>query len=75
MIRETRELLAALSTLNREVPNVVLGILDDTLPIEKQIEFGDLLIVAGRALRNHARTKRAVIIDATAANFGEVSST
>jgi hypothetical protein len=61
--RETRELLAALSKLNQQVPNVVLGIVDGSLPIEKQVEFGDLLVEAGRALQAHARTERATVIE------------
>lgn len=63
MIRETRELLAALSKLNREVPNVMLGIVDGSLPVEKQIEFGELLKLAGEAMQEHGRTERVQVIE------------
>lgn len=63
MTRATRELLAALAKLNQEVPTVVLGILDESLPPDQQAEFGDLLIAAGDALREHARTERVMVVD------------
>lgn len=63
MTRATRELLAALAKLNQEVPVVVLGILDESLSPDQQAEFGDLLIAAGDALREHARTERAMVVD------------
>jgi hypothetical protein len=63
VIRRTRELLASLASLNQQVPGVVLGILDASLPPAEQAEFGDLLIAAGERLREHARTERAEVID------------
>lgn len=66
MTRATRELLAALARLNQEVPVVVLGILDESLPPGKQVEFGGLLITAGEALQQHARTERPTVIDGDA---------
>lgn len=63
MTKTTRELLAALAMLNQEVPTVVLGILDDSLPPSKQAEFGQLLVDAGEVLRWHAETERRVIVD------------
>lgn len=63
MTRTTRELLAALARLNQEVPATVLGILDDSLSPEKQIEFGSLLIAAGEALQQHARTERGMVVE------------
>lgn len=63
MTGTTRELLAALAKLNQGIPGVVLGILDDSLSPQRQAEFGDLLIGAGRALRNHARTERTIVVD------------
>lgn len=63
MNRPTRELLAALAKLNQEVPIVVLGILDESLSADKQVEFGGLLIAAGEALQGHARTARPTVID------------
>lgn len=63
VIRKTRELLATMAKLNHAVPSVVLGILDDSLTPEKQIEFGDLLIETGRLLQDHAHVERALIID------------
>jgi hypothetical protein len=61
--RETRELLTALSKLNRQVPGIVLGIADESLPIEKQVEFGALLISAGEALQHHAETERTIVVE------------
>lgn len=63
MTRSTRELLAALAALNQQVPSVVLGILDESLSSDKQVEFGGLLIAAGEALQRHARTERPTVID------------
>jgi hypothetical protein len=71
MTRATRELLAALAKLNQEVPVVVLGILDESLPPDKQVEFGDLLITAGEGLRHHARNERPTVIDSHAAEAGQ----
>lgn len=68
MTQATLELLAALARLNREMPNVALGITDGSLPAEKQVEFGDLLITAGRAIQHHARTERGTVIDSHAAS-------
>lgn len=63
MTPTTRELLAALAKLNQQVPVVVLGILDESLSPDEQMEFGDLLIAAGDALREHARTERSMVVD------------
>lgn len=63
MIRKTRELLATMAKLNQAVPTVILGILDDSLALEKQVEFGELLIETGLLLQDHARVERAPIID------------
>ena len=62
MIRETRGLLAALNKLNRALPNVMVGIWDESLPPDRQVEFGDLLIAAGELLQQHARSERPTII-------------
>lgn len=62
----TRELLAALARLNREVPAIALGIADESLSPDKQSDFGDLLIAAGKALQHHARSERAVVVDSAA---------
>lgn len=72
MNRPTRELLAALAKLNQEVPTVVLGILDESLSPDKQVEFGGLLITAGELLQRHARTEQPTVIDSdTGANAVE----
>lgn len=71
MTRATRELLAALARLNQEVPTIVLAILDDSLPPERQIEFGDLLIDAGKALQRHVWTERATVIESRC-SIGEI---
>lgn len=63
MRRATRELLATMVKLNRAVPTVVLGIVDDSLTVDRQIDFGDLLIETGRLLQEHARVEQAPIID------------
>jgi hypothetical protein len=63
MTRTTRELLAALAVLNQEVPGVVLGILDHSLPPEKQVEFGRRLTDVGQALQRHAKADRPVVVD------------
>jgi hypothetical protein len=63
VIRETRELLAALHKLNGVLPNVLLGIWGESLPPDKQVEFGDLLIAAGELLQEHARNVRATVVD------------
>src|ERR1700761_1265501 len=47
MIRRTCELLAVLAQLNQAVPTVAVGIMDDSLPTAKQVEFGDFLVEAG----------------------------
>lgn len=60
---DTRRLLATMAKLNRAVPTVVLGILDDSLTVDRQIDFGDLLIERGRLLQDHARIERVPIID------------
>jgi hypothetical protein len=63
MTRATRELLTALAKVNQQVPTVALGILDESLSPDKQAEFGDLLIVAGEALRRHAQNERVVVVE------------
>jgi hypothetical protein len=63
MIRETRQLLAALAAMNQQIPNVSLGIMDGSLPAERQIAFAELLIELGQAMRAHARAERAEVID------------
>ncbi|HEX3648970.1 MAG TPA: hypothetical protein VHV49_11115 [Pseudonocardiaceae bacterium] len=67
MKRDTRELHATMVKLNRAVPTVVLGIVDDSLTVDRQIDFGDLLIETGRLLQEHARIERAPIIDSEGA--------
>lgn len=61
MTRTTRELLATMAKLNQAVPRVVLGILDDSLTVEKQVAFGDLLIETGQLLQDHARAERTIV--------------
>jgi hypothetical protein len=63
MTRETRELLAALDKLGRAIPQVLLGIWDDSLPQDKQVEFGDLLIAGGELLQAHARSEPAMVVE------------
>jgi hypothetical protein len=54
MTRETRNLLAALAAMNRQIPNVALRLLEESLSSQRQLEFGDLLIELGRAMHEHA---------------------
>lgn len=63
---ETRQLLAALSAINREIPTVAMRIIDESLSTDKQIEFGNLLIELGAAVRENA-TRSAVEFDQDAA--------
>ena len=63
MTRRTRELLAVMAQLNQAVPTVALGIMDESLTVVKQIEFGDLLVQAGRLLHDHARPDGPIIVD------------
>lgn len=55
---ETRELLGMLAKLSEAVPGLVLRVLDDTLTPDKQAEFGELLVDAGRLLQDHAQGRR-----------------
>jgi hypothetical protein len=55
-----------MAQLNQAVPTVALGIMDDSLTTAKQVEFGDLLIEAGRLL--HAQVNRMLIVDSDDAN-------
>lgn len=54
MTRAVRELLATLAKLNQAVPQVALGIMDESLTPQQQIEFGGFLIEAGQLLQQHA---------------------
>ena len=63
VIRETRELLAALHKLHQAMPNVLVGIWDGSLPPDKQVAFGDLLVDAGDLVREHARTERTTVVE------------
>ncbi|MGH3438566.1 MAG: hypothetical protein ACRDRN_19110 [Sciscionella sp.] len=54
MIREDRELLAELAKLNRTVPNLVLGLMDGSVPAEAQITFGQWMAAIGEVLIAHA---------------------
>ena len=64
MTSETRELLGVLAKLNQAVPDLVLGVLDDSLTPAKQAEFGELLADAGQLLQEHAR-QRASMVEST----------
>ena len=70
MIRETRELLAALKRMNEKVPEVAVAIAGESLTVEEQTEFGGLLIELGEAVLEHARTERAAVIESE--GMGEV---
>lgn len=59
--QETRELLAVLGKLNQEVPGVALGILDGSLSVEKQVEFGALLVAAGELVRTYGWSQGLVV--------------
>jgi hypothetical protein len=61
MTRTTRELLGMLAKLNQAVPEMVLGVLDDSLTPAKQTEFGQLLVDAGHVVQDHARERTKVI--------------
>jgi hypothetical protein len=58
MTRETRTLLAALAAMNRQIPNVALRLLDESMSLQRQLEFGDLLIELGQAMHQHADLAR-----------------
>ncbi|MGH3623629.1 MAG: hypothetical protein ACRDQ5_17820 [Sciscionella sp.] len=70
MIRATRELLAALAAMNRKIPEMCLALMDDTLSPQRQAEFGELLIQLGEALREHARTERAEVVEGMTTDIG-----
>lgn len=61
MTRTTRELLGMLAKLNQAVPEVVLGVLDDSLSPAKQAEFGELLVDAGHLVQDHAQGRTKII--------------
>jgi hypothetical protein len=64
---EMRRPLGVLAKLNQLVPEMVLGILDDTLTPAKQAEFGVLLVDAGNLVRDHAQERtRTIDSDANA---------
>jgi hypothetical protein len=63
MIRETRELLAALAAMNEQIPAVCLGILDGSVSAEQQVAFGTLLIELGEVMQRHARTERTEVVE------------
>jgi hypothetical protein len=63
MIRETRKLLAALGAMNQQIPGVCLGIMDESLSVAKQAEFGELLVELGEAMQTHAQSQRVQLIE------------
>ncbi len=60
---ETTALLNVLKKLDEAMATVMLGLLAESLPVEKQDEFGTLLIAAGELMQEHARTERPTIVD------------
>lgn len=67
---DTRELLGMLAKLNQAVPGLVLGVLDDSLTLTRQAEFGELLVDAGRLLQEQAQQRANVIESADCASTG-----
>jgi hypothetical protein len=63
MIRETRAVLAALAAVNRKVPEVALGFMDDSISPAQESEFGDLLIELGELLHSHAHDRTFLLVD------------
>jgi hypothetical protein len=63
MIRETREVLAAMAAVNRKVPEVALGFMDDSISPVQESEFGDLLIELGELLHAHAHDRACQVIE------------
>lgn len=63
MTRQTRELLAALSALNQQVPHFVAGMRDGSIPVEKQVAFGGLLVELGHLVQVCAQDERADIAE------------
>jgi hypothetical protein len=69
MTHTTRELLGMVAKLNQAVPEVVLGVLDNSLTPAKQSEFGELLVDAGHLVQDHAQ-ERTKVIDSEACAGG-----
>jgi hypothetical protein len=63
MVRTTRELLAALRSMNLAVPTIVVKIADESLPVADQVEFGALLVELGERVQAHAHQHRRLVVD------------
>jgi hypothetical protein len=63
MIRETREVLAAMAAVNRKVPEVAMGFLDDAISPAQEAEFGGMLVELGELLQSHAHDRSCHIIE------------
>lgn len=72
MTRQTRELLAALSALNQQVPYFVTGMRDGSIPVEKQAAFGGLLVELGRLVQVCAQDERADVVESGYGNMSTV---
>ncbi|MGH3630918.1 MAG: hypothetical protein ACRDRL_26175 [Sciscionella sp.] len=72
MTAETRHLLVALKAVNQQIPTVVLTLLDGSLSVERQVEFGRLLVELGELIRWHAHDVRSpTILEVTVRSDGE----
>jgi hypothetical protein len=63
MIREDRELLAALARLGREMAPLALRIMEDSAGIAEQRDYAQRLIAAGEQLRRRADESVGIVVE------------
>ena len=71
---ETTDLVAALKTLQRQIPQVCLAMIHSQLDADQQIDFGDLLIQLGQLIQQHANDSNVFIIESDSGSMLEIAA-